>query len=237
MVEQSTEDAPDMEKQANVPTDATEPGSSDLQTPDEPKVPYSKARLISLVLTVTGAAFLNVRILHPPIGIDSNHQQTLSVQAVVIILPDIGKDLSIPASRQQWIVSAYSLTFGCFLLFWGRIADVMGKRLIFLVGSAWLAIVTVAVPFVKDEITFDALRGLQGIVSCRRVTRCWSPKGRVAEKKSHTNLTPPQGAAANVPTAIGVIGVTIPPGKAKAYAFTCYGGGAPLGAVFGNILV
>lgn len=79
--------------------------------------------------------------------------------------------------------------------------------MIFLMGSAWLTVVTVAVPFVKDEITFDVLRGLQGI-----------------------------GAAANVPTAIGVLGVTFPPGKAKAYAFICYGAGAPLGSVFGNIL-
>jgi MFS family permease len=46
----------------------------------------------------------------------------------------------------------------------------------------------------------------------------------------------PQGAAANVPTAIGIIGVTFPPGKAKNYAFSCYSAGAPLGSVFGNIL-
>ncbi len=42
--------------------------------------------------------------------------QAMGVQSTVIILPTIGKDLGIPASRQQWIVSAYSLTFGCFLV-------------------------------------------------------------------------------------------------------------------------
>ena len=41
---------------------------------------------------------------------------TLGVQAAIIVLPTIGKDLSIPDSRQQWIISAYSLTFGCFLV-------------------------------------------------------------------------------------------------------------------------
>lgn len=42
--------------------------------------------------------------------------QTLGVQAAVIILPTIGEALNIPTSRQQWIVSAYNLTFGCFLV-------------------------------------------------------------------------------------------------------------------------
>jgi MFS family permease len=152
---------------------------------------YSRTRLISLVLTVTGAAFLN----------------TLGIQVVVIVLPTIGRDLHIPDSRLQWIVSAYSLTFGCFLLLWGRLADVYGKRPIFILGSLLITLVSIAIPFSPGEITFDLLRGLQGL-----------------------------GAAANVPTALGILGTTFPPGKAKNYAFSCYGAGAPLGAVFGNIL-
>ncbi|KAF2744692.1 MFS general substrate transporter [Sporormia fimetaria CBS 119925] len=163
-------------------------------TPDESNpdksLPFSKARCIALVLTVTGASIIN----------------TLGVQASVIILPTIGRALSIPDSRQQWILSAYNLTFGCFLLLWGRLADVFGKRLIFILGSAWITVASICVPFMPNEISFDVFRGLQGL-----------------------------GAAAMVPTAIGILGVTFPPGKAKNYAFACYGTGAPLGAVFGNI--
>ncbi|UKZ66586.1 uncharacterized protein TrAtP1_007758 [Trichoderma atroviride] len=154
-------------------------------------LPLSRARCIALVATVTGAAFLN----------------TLSVQSVVIILPTIGHHLSVPESRQQWIVSSYSLAFGCFLLFWGRIADLYGKRLVFILGSVWVTAITAANPFVPNEIAFNLFRGLHGL-----------------------------GAAANVPTAIGILGVTFPPGKAKNYAFSTYGAGAPLGSVFGNIL-
>lgn len=154
-------------------------------------LPMSKARSIALVITLTGAAFLN----------------TMSNQAVVIILPTIGRDLDIPAARQQWIVSAYSLTFGCFLLLWGRIADVCGKRKVFIWGSAWVCLTTLVCPFIPSEIGFDVFRGLQGL-----------------------------GAAANVPTAIGILGVTFPPGKAKNYAFATYSSGAPLGSVIGNIL-
>ncbi|KAK3938802.1 major facilitator superfamily-domain-containing protein [Diplogelasinospora grovesii] len=168
-------------------------GSGDDQDQDDDpqKLPFSKGRCIALVATVTGASFLN----------------TMSGQAVVIILPTIGRELGIPESRVQWIVSAYALTFGCFLLLWGRIADIYGKRKIFIWGSAWVAVTTVVNPFLPNEIAFDLFRGLQGL-----------------------------GAAANVPTAIGILGTTFPPGKAKNYAFSAYSAGAPLGAVFGNLI-
>ena len=132
---------------------------------------------------------------------------TLTVQAVVIVLPTIGKALDIPAARQQWIVSAYSLSFGCFLLLWGRLADVYGKRPIFILGSLWVAILTLINPFATNEIAFDLLRGLQGL-----------------------------GGAANVPTAIGILATTFEPGKARNYAFSFYAAGAPMGSVMGNLL-
>jgi MFS family permease len=122
------------------------------------------------------------------------HQQTFSGQATVIILPTIGADLSIPDARQQWVISAYSLSFGCFLLLWGRIADIYGKRRIFILGSAWVAACTAANPFVPNEMGFDLFRGLQGL-----------------------------GSAANVPTALGILGTTFRPGKAKNWAFSAYG--------------
>lgn len=91
-------------------------------------------------------------------------------------------------------------------LLWGRLADVYGKRLIFLWGCAWITVISVVLPFVPSEIGFDIFRGLQGL-----------------------------GAAAMVPTVIGILGVTFPPGRAKNYAFSCYSAGAPLGSVFGNL--
>ncbi|KAH8157260.1 hypothetical protein CIB48_g10983 [Xylaria polymorpha] len=130
-----------------------------------------------------------------------------AVQAVVIILPTIGRDLNIPDSRLQWIVSSYALTFATFLLLWGRIADIYGKRDIFIWGSAFVTITLIANPFLPNEIAFDLFRGLQGL-----------------------------GAAANVPTAIGILGVTFPPGKAKNYAFSAYASGGALGSVFGNLI-
>ncbi|EFX02166.1 efflux transporter [Grosmannia clavigera kw1407] len=130
-------------------------------------LPFSKLRCVALVVTTASAGFLNI----------------VSLQSAVIIMPTISRDLNIPASRQQWVLSSYTLAFGCFLLIWGRVADLYGKRPVFILGSAFVV-----------------------------------------------------GAAANVPTAIGILGVTFPPGKAKNYAFSAYAAGAPLGGVFGNVL-
>lgn len=84
---------------------------------------------------------------------------------MVIILPTIGRDLGIPDSRYQWIVSSYTLTFGCFLLLWGRIGDIYGKRKVFIIGSLWVAVTTACNPFIPNEIGFDIFRALQGLVS------------------------------------------------------------------------
>jgi MFS family permease len=85
---------------------------------------------------------------------------------------------------------------------------VFGRRLIFLWGSVFFAVTSIITPFVPNEIGFDIFRGLQGLA-----------------------------AAAMAPTALGILGVTFPPGKAKDVAFGCFGAGAPLGGVIGNIFV
>lgn len=127
---------------------------------------------------------------------------------MVIAMPSIGKDLKIPESRYQWIISSYSLTFGCFLLLWGKIGDIYGKRLVFLLGGIWVALSSLGTAFCRTEISFVVLRAISGL-----------------------------GAAANVPAAIGILGTTIPPGRVKSYSFAMYSAGAPLGAVCGILVV
>ncbi|KAL5327566.1 hypothetical protein ACEPPN_005266 [Leptodophora sp. 'Broadleaf-Isolate-01'] len=144
-----------------------------------------------LVLILSGAAFIN----------------TLSIQSVVILLPSITEDLNIPDTRQQWIVSAYSLTSGSFLLLAGKLADVYGKRWLFILGSFWLAATTLGAAFSPVEICMYIMRALQGV-----------------------------GAAVTIPTALGIIGYTIPPGRVKNYSFAFYSAGAPTGQAVGNLL-
>lgn len=130
------------------------------------------------------------------------------MQAAVIILPTISVALNIPAARQQWVVSSYSLAFACFLLLWARLADVYGRRLIFILGSLGVTIFTLVIPFAPNEIAFDVFRGLQGL-----------------------------GGAANVPTAIGILRGTFQPGsQSMLVALSIYSAGFPMGSVVGNIL-
>lgn len=126
------------------------------------------------------------------------------MQSTVIILPRISLDLGIPQSRQQWIISAYYITYGCFLLLWGRLADLYGRRAVFLIGSVLVTAATLAVPFANSEIPFLVLRGIQGL-----------------------------GGAANVSAGLGILGSTFTPGRAKNYAFSTFGAAHSLGVVMG----
>ncbi|KAG9234031.1 major facilitator superfamily-domain-containing protein [Amylocarpus encephaloides] len=144
-----------------------------------------------LVLVLTGATFLN----------------TLSVQSVVILLPQISSDLDIPSTRQEWVVSAFALTSGSFLLLFGKLADVYGKKLLFVLGCFWVTATGLGSAFSPVEVCIYIMRALQGL-----------------------------GSALSIPTAYGIIGYTIPPGRIKNYAFAFCSGGAPTGQIIGNLL-
>ena len=62
----------------------------------------------------------------------------LDATIVNIALPAVSADLEIDAATQQWIVTAYTLTFGGFLLLGGRIADFWGRKRTYLVGAGRL---------------------------------------------------------------------------------------------------
>src|SRR6185312_12964009 len=58
----------------------------------------------------------------------------LDVTIVNIALPDAQKALKFSNGDRQWIVTAYSLAFGSLLLLFGRVSDVIGRRMMFLIG-------------------------------------------------------------------------------------------------------
>ena len=72
-----------------------------------------------LILAVVGAAFF---------------MTILDVAIVNVAIPSIQRDLHIAESTVQWVVTAYAITFGGFLLLGGRMADLLGRRRIFVVG-------------------------------------------------------------------------------------------------------
>src|SRR5205809_3279748 len=64
----------------------------------------------------------------------------LDIAIVNVALPSIGKDLHFAEKNLQWVITAYALTYGGFLLLGGRAADLLGRRLIFMGGLALFAV-------------------------------------------------------------------------------------------------
>jgi MFS family permease len=60
--------------------------------------------------------------------------KAVSSQAVTLNVPAMSRDLNLTQLQAQWVVSAYSLAYACGLLFSGRIADVYGRKMCFLIG-------------------------------------------------------------------------------------------------------
>src|SRR5580698_7843650 len=60
----------------------------------------------------------------------------LDATIVNVALPSIQRDLKLSEANLQWIVSAYTLVFGGFLLLGGRAGDLLGRKRLFLIGTA-----------------------------------------------------------------------------------------------------
>jgi EmrB/QacA subfamily drug resistance transporter len=80
-----------------------------------------------------------------------------------VALPTIGRDLQINQTDLSWVVNAYTLTFGGFLLLGGRLADLIGRRRMFIVGLAVFGAGSLLGGLSGSSNFLDAARALQGI--------------------------------------------------------------------------
>src|SRR6187455_2087953 len=87
----------------------------------------------------------------------------LDVSIVNVALPSIQKDLHFSQGDLQWVLSAYAITFGGFLLLGGRAADLLGRRRVFLVGVAVFTIASFLCGFAWSEGVLIGSRALQGL--------------------------------------------------------------------------
>jgi EmrB/QacA subfamily drug resistance transporter len=91
----------------------------------------------------------------------------LDVSIVNVALPSIQKELDFSTENLQWVISAYSLTFGGFLLLGGRVGDLLGRRWLFMVGLGAFALFSLACGLATSSgmlIAFRALQGLGGAI-------------------------------------------------------------------------
>ncbi|KAF7327956.1 Glycoside hydrolase family 38 protein [Mycena kentingensis (nom. inval.)] len=128
-----------------------------------------------------------------------------SSSSVSVFLPVIGQDLDIPQNQLQWLVSAFSLSSGCFLLLFGRLSDLFGRKKFYTGGTVYLGVLSLGCGFANDANALFVLRGLQGL-----------------------------GPAAFIPACLGILAHAFPPSRARSAAFATFSTGAPIGGAVGT---
>ena len=86
----------------------------------------------------------------------------LDVSIVNVALPSIGKDLNFSQENLQWVITAYAIAFGGFLLLGGRAADLLGRRRVFIVGVVVFTAASLVCGLAQNEGMLIASRAVQG---------------------------------------------------------------------------
>ena len=87
----------------------------------------------------------------------------LDAAIVNVALPSIGKALDFSQDNLAWVVNAYTLTFGGFLLLGGRLADLLGRRRMFMYGLVLFSLASLLGGFAQSDIWLVIARGAQGL--------------------------------------------------------------------------
>ena len=82
----------------------------------------------------------------------------LDASIVNVALPSIGKGLNFSEQNLPWVVNAYVIAFGGFLLLGGRAADLLGRRRVFMVGLVVVAVASLAAGFAVNQGQLIAAR-------------------------------------------------------------------------------
>ena len=135
----------------------------------------------------------------------------LDATVVVVALPSAQRALHISVANRQWVMSAYTLAFGSFLLLGGRIADYLGRRRVFVIGLLGFGLASGIAGLAPNEAMLFGARAVQGLFG-----------------------------ALMAPAALSLLTVTFTEARERARAFGVYGaiagGGAALGLVLGGVL-
>jgi EmrB/QacA subfamily drug resistance transporter len=149
-----------------------------------------------LALAVVGAAFV---------------MTILDGSIVNVALPTIGEQLDVTRGNLQWVITAYALTFGGFLLLGGRAADLLGRRRVFIVGVTLFSGASLLCGLANSEELLIGARAVQGL-----------------------------GAAIISPAALSIVSATFTEGAERNKALGIWGAlggsGAAVGVLLGGVL-
>ncbi len=87
----------------------------------------------------------------------------VDVSIVNVALPSVGKELGFSPEGLQWVINAYILVFGGFLLLGGRIADLLGRRRVFVGGLVLFSVASLACGLAPSAWALIAARAVQGL--------------------------------------------------------------------------
>src|ERR1700750_2629692 len=131
----------------------------------------------------------------------------LDVAIVNVALPTIKNDLHFSENGLQWVITAYAILFGGVLLLGGRMADLLGRRRIFMVGMAVFTIFSLLDGLAWSSASLIAFRGLQGL-----------------------------GAALLAPAALSILTTTFREGRDRNVALGIWGAASGSGGAAGVLL-
>src|SRR5690349_22582661 len=87
----------------------------------------------------------------------------LDVSIVNVALPSIKTALNVAEKDLQWVITAYTITFGGFLLLGGRAGDLLGRRRMFMIGIGLFAVASLACGLSNSIGVLIASRAVQGL--------------------------------------------------------------------------
>ena len=87
----------------------------------------------------------------------------IDASIVNVALPSVGRALDIEPTSLSWIVNSYTLTFGGFLLLGGRLADLLGRRRMFMAGLGVFSLASLLGGLAQSEAWLNGARALQGL--------------------------------------------------------------------------
>jgi EmrB/QacA subfamily drug resistance transporter len=135
----------------------------------------------------------------------------LDIAIVNVALPSIQTDLEFSQANLQWVISAYALVFGGFLLLGGRTADILGRRRVFMIGLIAFTIGSLLCGLAWSETSLIGARAIQGL-----------------------------GAATISPAALAILMTTFAEGRERNIALGVWGAvggfGAAAGVLLGGVL-
>src|SRR5438309_11795117 len=88
---------------------------------------------------------------------------TIDLTIVNTSLPTIGRDLHIAETSLLWVVTAYGLAYGGFLLLGGRAADLLGRRRVMMAGLGLFTAASLACALATTDTFLIVMRGVQGL--------------------------------------------------------------------------